>query len=170
VTPARRYAGADGQVPLARLLNLAFAALIEDLHARLASRGWPAMRPAYGYVLVSAQSPEPCRVTDLARVLGVTKQAASQVVDAMAELDYVRREPDPSDARARVVVLTARGRRLLAVVEEVYRELEGEWAALIGVAAVERLRADLLTVIASRPSELRAHSVGSPRRGGSSTG
>jgi DNA-binding MarR family transcriptional regulator len=53
------------------------------------------MRPAYGYVLVTAQAPEPCRVTDLAGVLGVTKQAASQVVDAMTELDLVRREPDP---------------------------------------------------------------------------
>jgi DNA-binding MarR family transcriptional regulator len=149
--PLRRYAGADGQVPLARLLNLAFGGLIEDLHARLASRGWPAMRPAYGYVLVSAQSPEPFRVTDLAHLLGVTKQAASQVVDTMAELDLVRREPDPTDARARVVVLTDRGRRLLTDVEEVYRELEAEWATLIGADAVDRLRTDLETVIASRP-------------------
>ena len=144
-------AGADGRIPLARLLNVAFGALIEDLHARLESRGWPAMRQAYGYVLVTAQGSEPCRVTDLAQVLGVTKQAASQVVDAMAAQDLVRREPDPSDARARVVVLTARGRRLLAVVEEVYRELEGEWAAVIGEAGVERLRADLQAVIATRP-------------------
>jgi len=151
VTATDRYAGADGRVPLARLLNLAFGALIEDLHARLAARGWPAMRPAYGYVLVSAQSAEPCRVTDLAPVLGVTKQAASQVVDAMAELGLVRRDADPSDARARCVVLTERGRELLAAVEDVYRELEGEWAAVIGADAVERLRGDLLAVIAARP-------------------
>jgi DNA-binding MarR family transcriptional regulator len=69
----------------------------------------------------------------------------------MAELDLVRREPDPTDARARVVVLTPRGRELLDVVEEVYRELEGEWAAVIGEPAVERLRADLQAVIATRP-------------------
>jgi len=144
-------AGSDGRIPLARLLNVAFGALIEDLHARLESLGWPAMRPAYGYVLVTAQAPEPCRVTDLAAVLGVTKQAASQVVDAMTELDLVRREPDPTDARARVVVLTERGRQLLSVVEGVYRELEGEWAAVIGEPAVERLRADLQAVISTRP-------------------
>jgi DNA-binding MarR family transcriptional regulator len=169
VTPAARYAAGDGQVPLARLLALAFGALIEDLHARLAERGWHGIRPAYGYVLVSAQA-SPCRVSDVARVLGVTKQAASQVVDAMAAEGYVRRDADPADARARVVALTERGRRLLAVVEDVYRELEGEWAAQIGADGVARMRADLLTVVSSRPAELRAHSVGSPRRGGSSTG
>jgi hypothetical protein len=33
----------------------------------------------------------------------------------------------------------------------VYRELEGEWAAVIGEPAVERLRADLQAVITTRP-------------------
>src|SRR4051794_38377813 len=124
------------------------------------------MRPAYGYVLVSA----PARVSDFARVLGVTKQAASQVVDAMVGLGYVAREADPADARARVVVVTGTGRRLLGVVEEVYRELEAEWAAVIGADGVARMRADLGAVTSSRGAELRAQSVGSPPRGGSSTG
>ena len=157
------YAAAEGEVPLARLFALALGSLIEDLHARLAERGWSGMRPAYGYVLVTARA-RPTTVTDVARVLGVTKQAASQVVDAMASLGVVRRDPHASDARARVVVLTERGHELLAAVEEVYREQEREWSAVLGESAVARMRADLTRVLADAP-ELRAHSVGSPPAG-----
>ena len=64
----------------------------------------------------------------------------------------MRREPDPADARARIVVVTERGRRLLAVVEDVYREREGEWAEVIGVEAVERIRSD-------RPARRREHAT-----------
>ena len=155
--------------PLARLLARAFTSLIDDLHARLAARGVEDMRPAYGYVLVNART-SPLRVTDVARVLGVTKQAASQVIDAMVARGLVRREAAPDDARARVVVLTPLGLQLLSVVEDVYRELEGEWAAVIGADALDRMRRDMSAVLRARPAELRAHSVGSPPRGGSSTG
>lgn len=150
-------------VPLARLFALAFGTLIEDLHARLADRGWSGLRPAYGYVLVNARA-RPTKVTDVARVLGVTKQAASQVVDAMAAEGFVRREADPGDARARVVVLTEEGHRLLAAVEEVYREQEREWAAVIGAEALSRMREDLTRALAGA-TELRAHWVGSPPSG-----
>jgi DNA-binding MarR family transcriptional regulator len=53
----------------------------------------------------------PQRVGSLARHLGVTMATASRTVDALVAADLVRREPDPQDARAVRVVLTARGRR-----------------------------------------------------------
>jgi DNA-binding MarR family transcriptional regulator len=53
----------------------------------------------------------PQRVGSLARQLGVTMATASRTVDALVAADLVRREPDPEDARAVRVVLTARGRR-----------------------------------------------------------
>ncbi|HEY8547596.1 MAG TPA: hypothetical protein VIL36_21185, partial [Acidimicrobiales bacterium] len=45
---------APGPMPLARLFAMAFRQLIDELHARLAARGWGAMRPPYGFVLVAA--------------------------------------------------------------------------------------------------------------------
>ena len=53
----------------------------------------------------------PQRVGSLAKHLGVTMATASRTVDALVGADLVRREPDPQDARAVRVVLTARGRR-----------------------------------------------------------
>jgi DNA-binding MarR family transcriptional regulator len=53
----------------------------------------------------------PQRVGSLAKELGVTMATASRTVDALVAAGLVRREPDPQDARAVRVVLTARGRK-----------------------------------------------------------
>ena len=50
------------------------------------------------------------RTTDIAARAGITKQAVGQIVDELEALGYVRREPDPADARARLVVYTERGK------------------------------------------------------------
>jgi DNA-binding MarR family transcriptional regulator len=139
--------GVGGGPPLARLFAIGYRSLIDDLHAALRTRGWDDVRPAHGFVLLAARD-GPTTVTELVDLLGFTKQAASKLVDAMAAAGYVRREATPADGRRRPVVLTARGRSLLAAVEDVYRELEARWAAAIGPDAVERLRADLVTVLA----------------------
>ena len=133
-------------MPLARLFAMAFRHLIDGLHARLADRGWSAMRPPYGFVLVAA-SEGPLTGGAVAELLGTTKQAASKLVDAMEALGYVRREAGRDDARAKLVALTPRGRRLLDDVEAIYADLEAEWADIVGRPRVEAMRADLLTVM-----------------------
>jgi DNA-binding MarR family transcriptional regulator len=52
----------------------------------------------------------PLRMGALAERLGVTVATASRTVDALVTAGLVRREADPSDARAVRVVATARGR------------------------------------------------------------
>lgn len=47
----------------------------------------------------------------LAEHLGVTRQAAGQMVDELSRLGLVERRRDPQDARLRRVVLTAQDRR-----------------------------------------------------------
>lgn len=53
----------------------------------------------------------PLRMGVLAEALGVSVATASRTVDALASRELVRRESDPSDARAVRVAATARGRR-----------------------------------------------------------
>jgi DNA-binding MarR family transcriptional regulator len=53
----------------------------------------------------------PLRVGNLAAVLGVSDATASRTVDALESLGLVKRERDPTDARAVRVAATARGRR-----------------------------------------------------------
>jgi DNA-binding MarR family transcriptional regulator len=144
-------------MPLARLFAMAFRHLIDELHTRLAERGWPAMRPPFGFVLVAA-SEGPLTSGAIADLLGMTKQAASKLVDAMEVEGYLRREVaggddrgggggGRGDARAKPVALTARGRRLLDDVEAIYAELEAGWARVVGRPRVESMRDDLQTVM-----------------------
>jgi DNA-binding MarR family transcriptional regulator len=140
--------GSGADVPLARLLAMAYRQLVDGLHQRLVERGWRDVRPAFGFVLLAARE-RPTTSTDLAVLMGTTKQAASKLLDVMEEAGYVTRVAHPGDARAKVVTLSARGRRLLSVVEEIYGELEAGWAGVLGARRVETLRRDLRTVLES---------------------
>ena len=120
-----------GPVPLARLFAIAYRTLVDGLHRRLVERGWTDVRVNYGFVLLAARDGG-IRGADVATLLGVSKQAASKLIDGMQAAGYVAREPDPGDERAKRVVLTERGASLLAVVEEIYAEMEAGWADLIG--------------------------------------
>jgi DNA-binding MarR family transcriptional regulator len=134
------------EVPLARLFAMAYRYLVENLHERLRDAGWNDVRPAFGFVLLAARD-EPTTVTDLAALMGTTKQAASKLAASMTDAGYVIPAAGAEDARQRPLSLTARGRRLLATVEEIYAALEAEWAGVIGVTAVQRIRRDLTRVI-----------------------
>jgi DNA-binding MarR family transcriptional regulator len=139
-------AGDGAGPPLARLLAMAYRLLIDGLHERLRGRGWHDVRPAFGFVLLAARD-APTTATDLGALMGTTKQAASKLVDTMEEAGYVARTVGADDARQRLVVLTARGVELLAAVEAIYAELEAGWSDVVGGAAVERMRRDLVRVL-----------------------
>ena len=133
-------------IPLARLMAMAFRTLMDDLHAHLARHGWKDVRPAYGYVLLAARDGA-ITVTEVAALLGMTKQAASKLVETMVGEGYLRRGDHPEDARSKQLRLAAKGTRLLTTVEAIYGEIEAEWAAILGAAALERMRGDLTRVL-----------------------
>ena len=132
-------------IALARLLAMGFRLAITGLHERLAGRGWDDVRPPYGFVLLALRT-GPLTVTDVATLMGMTKQAASQLVDAMEQSGYVVRSVDKSDRRQRVLSLSTRGETLLGAVEEIYAEIEAEWADMAGVEDLRTTR-DALTRI-----------------------
>jgi DNA-binding MarR family transcriptional regulator len=134
------------RVPLARLFAMAYRLLVDELHERLAERGWEGVRPAFGFVLLALRD-GPASLRDLPGVLGTSKQAVSKLVDAMVEAGYAQRLVDPQDARARRVQLSAEGVALLADVEEIWARLEEGWAQTLGGARLEDLRGDLETVL-----------------------
>ena len=66
------------------------------------------------------------RLSSVADSLGVSRQAANSVVDALEQLGYLARQPDPDDGRAKRLVLTAGGALLrqdgLTVAADLQRE------------------------------------------------
>jgi DNA-binding MarR family transcriptional regulator len=136
----------EADVPLARLFAMAYRLLVDGLHERLPERGWTDVRPAFGFVLLALR-PGPTALRDLPAVLGTSKQAVSKLVEAMVAAGYVERAGDPADARAKLVQLSARGRALLAEVEDIWRDLEEGWARTLGGARLAGLREDLTSAL-----------------------
>ncbi|MCA9576373.1 MAG: MarR family winged helix-turn-helix transcriptional regulator [Polyangiales bacterium] len=133
-------------IPLARLFAMGMNTLVTGLHARLAERGFPDVRPAFAFVLLAARD-RSLTGNDVAELMGMTKQAASKLIDAMEAEHFVSRKPHPADARAKVLQIAPRGRRLLATAESIYAELEDEWAEVLGRARVDAMRSDLTEVL-----------------------
>jgi DNA-binding MarR family transcriptional regulator len=133
-------------VPLARLLAMAYRELIDDLHERLRQRGWTDVRPAFGFVLLAARD-DHTTTSQLAELMGTTKQAASKLAANMVAAGFLVQAAGESDGRQRPLRLTKRGRKLLTAVESIYSELENGWSERIGVNEVERVRRALTRVI-----------------------
>ncbi|HEY6724904.1 MAG TPA: MarR family transcriptional regulator, partial [Polyangiaceae bacterium] len=138
-----------GRVPLARLFGMAFSTLIEDLHARLAKSGFDDARPAFGFVLLKARH-QSVTAKEIAEQNGTSKQAATKLLALMESCGYLRRAPNNVDGRERPFELTPRGRKLLTRVEAIYRELEAEWARVIGNAGVESVRSEVTRALRAR--------------------
>lgn len=134
-------------------LTAALLSVAGDLTRRIndgvVARGFEG-RPAYGFAFTRL-APDGATVTDLAAHLGVTKQAASQLVDELARKGYVERRPHPGDARARLVVLTERGRACTRAAEEAAAEAVRAWAELIGEEETRVLRDRLLRIAPGGP-------------------
>ena len=125
--------------------------MVDDLHERLVGRGWRDVRPAFGFVLLATRH-RAITGTELAVLMGTSKQATSKLIASMTSAGYIAPTDSTDDGRARPVVITDRGTSLLEVVEDIYTELEAEWAAVVGVAELEVLRAALTTVLMQRHS------------------
>ncbi len=80
------------------------------------------------------------RQSDVATRMGVSKQAVQQLVDGLVADGVVERRADPTDARARWVVLTARGRAVHADADRIKRAIESEWQKRLGKSAFAALR------------------------------
>ncbi|XRQ12744.1 MarR family winged helix-turn-helix transcriptional regulator [Actinomadura welshii] len=134
-------------------LFLAFRAIIDELHAELAEQGHPGMRPAYGFVL-QAIGPAGTTAAELGRSLGVSKQAAGKMIESLERLGYVERAADPSDARRKIVRLTARGTDCLARSADIFERIRDDWARRLGADRVRAMEDDLRRVTPADPWRL----------------
>lgn len=141
------------ELPL--LLFAGFRSLVDALHRRLAEEGHPDVRPAHGFAM-QAVGATGASASEIGRRLGVSKQAAGKTVDRLERLGYLRREPDPSDARARIVVLTDRGLDCLRRSAVIFDDLRAEWGRTLGADRLERLEGDLRAVTRGQDVRLDA--------------
>lgn len=85
-------------------------------------------------------APEGSRMAELTVAAQLPKQTVGSIVDQLERAGYVRRCPDPDDARARLVTITDRGRQLVESTVPVVREVERAWRAHLGATRARQLR------------------------------
>jgi DNA-binding MarR family transcriptional regulator len=128
------------------LLGRAYSRLGFQIVDGVIGSGFP-QKPRHSAVFAQI-SPEGSRITDLARRANMTPQSMGEIVDELEELGYVERRSDPTDRRAKLVTLTALGRRCVAAGEQTIRGLESEIDERIGTRAHAELRRMLERLVA----------------------
>lgn len=129
-------------VNLGRLLLSGFRWFDDGLRRNLAARGWPPI--SSGQSLVFAHlDPGGTTISELARRIGVTRQAVHQMTTALAAAGLVELRPCPGDARSRLVILTPKGRRSVPLALAIFDQLEKLLAARIGKRRAADLRVAL---------------------------
>jgi DNA-binding MarR family transcriptional regulator len=134
------------------LVNLLAASGAPRLRAAFAAAGLDGIRPGQAVALVPLAAGG-LHASDLADRLRVSRQAVAQAVAALERHDYVVRGPHPSDARARIIELTPRGRRALRLMRSSALDVEKRWRDDLGEQRFGELRETLLALLSTETVE-----------------
>jgi DNA-binding MarR family transcriptional regulator len=126
--------------------------LVDGIQEGLVRRGFDDVRPAHGFAFVRISEGD-ATTADVAEHLGITKQAAGQLVEYLVDHEYVMRRPDERDARARLLLLTKRGHACTAAAEASAAETVDGWTSQLGSPGFAQLQAALITI--TTPGRLR---------------
>ena len=94
------------------MLGQAYGLLGFQIVEGVVGPGYP-QKPKHSAVFAQI-SAEGSRLTELARKANMTPQSMGELVDELVDMGYVVRRPDPDDGRAKLIVLTKRGRDAVA--------------------------------------------------------
>ncbi len=120
--------------------------MAEEATDRLATRGYPGVRPAHDFAL-RAIAAGAGSVSEVGRRTSVSKQAAAKTVAFLEESAYVLRSPDPGDKRRSRLKVTDRGHSLMHEGEAVFDELRAHWESLVGRDRIADLQDALLRLL-----------------------
>jgi DNA-binding MarR family transcriptional regulator len=93
-----------------------------------------------------ALSPVPLSVAQIARNMGLTRQAVQRLANEMEDDGLVRFAPNPHHQRAKLVVLTATGKSAFAAAMTRQGAWAGDLGAGLGVRAIAAATATLRTI------------------------
>ena len=133
---------------LTKLLLEAFRSLDDEVIAALRDRGIPDLRPSQALALLLVDRTG-TRLSVLAQRADISKQAMMQLVDELVEIGCLRRTPDPADARAKIVRLTAKGLRHRAAARKAIAAVESRARRRLGDRRFDSLRATLQELAAA---------------------
>jgi DNA-binding MarR family transcriptional regulator len=130
-------------VVIPALLRAARGAYGHAIRSRLETSGFDDM-PKNGPFVLGGMANQGGSAGGLIRELGVTKQAASQLIDTLVVRGYLERHTDGDDRRRLRIELTERGRAAAAEVRAGVVAVDEELAGMLSATEMAGLRAGLV--------------------------
>jgi DNA-binding MarR family transcriptional regulator len=128
------------------MLGQAYSLLGFQIVDGVVGAGFP-QKPKHSAVFAQID-PAGSRLTHLAHRANMTPQAMGELVDELEELGYVTRAPDPSDRRAKLILLTDRGRAATDAGKQTIVGLEDRITKILGEEGHRMLRDMLAKLLA----------------------
>ena len=125
------------------LLRAAWKGVRDRIEASVRGAGYDDVTPAH-LSLFRHPTLDGTHPGEIAAEMQITKQAVNDLLGDLERLGYIRRDVDPDDRRARLVRLTAAGRRLEDTVRIAAREAERSLARELGEARLRSFRTTLI--------------------------
>lgn len=140
--PRVPHAPVDEEVVIPALLRAARGSYSQAIGLRLAEGGFEDLPRNGGFVL-GGMGHHGGSAVDMIRGLGVSKQAASQLIDTLVLRGYLTRELNPEDRRRMTIELTERGQAAAAAVRAGIEAIDAELAEMLTESELAGLRAGL---------------------------
>jgi DNA-binding MarR family transcriptional regulator len=133
------------EVPIPALLRAARGSYGHAIRMRLAAAGYDDL-PRNGPFVLGGIVNRGGTAGRLVRELGVSKQAASQLIDTLVLRGYLVREPNPEDRRRVTIAVTERGSAAAELVRSGVEAVDAELVELLAPEELNGLRAGLVAL------------------------
>ena len=112
-------------------LRILWDELRSNMEAELKENGFEDISPSHGWIFHNTKE-EGSRITELAAIAKITKQSMSALVAQLEKTGYVKKRPDPTDKRAWLLLLTAKGKKVKEAGQEINFLFEKKWEQKLG--------------------------------------
>jgi len=143
---ARKALSVD-DIPIPALLRAARTAYGSAIRAALTDAGFDDI-PKNGIYVIGALRRTETPLSRVIQELGVSKQSAGQLVDALVLRGYLERAVDDEDRRRLTVTLSERGRSAADISAKAVERIDKALVKKVGRERVAHTRATLLSLIA----------------------
>jgi DNA-binding MarR family transcriptional regulator len=114
----------------------------QTIAAMLAAAGFDDL-PRNGPFVLGGMANHGGSAVEMIQSLGVSRQAASQLIDTLVLRGYLDRQVNPDDRRRMDIDLTERGRAAAAVVRAAVKRIDRRLSGMLSTAELAGLRAGL---------------------------
>ncbi|MGC8535459.1 MAG: MarR family winged helix-turn-helix transcriptional regulator [Rhizomicrobium sp.] len=112
----------------------------EGLQNYLRQQGWSEVTRPQSMIMVNVVMGV-TKPSEIARRLGISRQAVHATIEQMVAMDLLTLEHDPTDRRAKVIGISKRGRRRRQDAQTAMKHLTRELARRIGSQNIQNLTA-----------------------------